>query len=101
MNDVWNGAIRVELLSASPMTPHIMGVTATPKPQISISIRRVAVNMNPISFAVVGCQCSWLKQFDMSTLNIHMLRNSRPFARRYFPHSFMTSRKLGKMTAVL
>ncbi len=57
--NVRDGAARLIFrLSASPMTAHTMGVTATPKPQVSIIISKETVSMNPINLAVVGCQCS-------------------------------------------
>ena len=35
------------------MTAHIMGVTATPNPHVSIIMSRVVNNMNPINLAVL------------------------------------------------
>ena len=57
--NVRDGATRlIFLLSASPMTAQTMGATAIPKPQVSIIISKEAVSMNPISLALLGCQCS-------------------------------------------
>jgi hypothetical protein len=83
---------------ASPTSLQIMGVTPTPKPQVSMSMSVLSSSMKPISGVVCWSQYSWFKQPVMSALKIHMLDHCKLFSCRYRSHSRMISLKVGSLT---